>query len=43
MITIKKTAIAVILITIVLIAIGLTYFILGRTLGSSGQQVDLSV
>lgn len=36
-------AYSMVLITIVLIAIGLTYFILGRTLGSSGQQVDLSV
>ncbi len=36
-------AYSVILILIVLIAIGLTYFVLGRTLGSSGQQVDLSL
>ncbi len=36
-------AYSVILIVIVLIAIGLTYFILGRTLGNSGEQVDLSV
>jgi iron(III) transport system permease protein len=36
-------AYSVILIVIVLIAIGLTYFVLGRTLGSSGEQVDLSV
>jgi iron(III) transport system permease protein len=33
-------AYSVVLITIVLIAIGLTYLILGRTLGSSGQRVD---
>ena len=36
-------AYSLVLIVIVLIAIGLTYLILGRTLGSSGQQVDLSV
>ena len=36
-------AYSVILIAIVLIAIGLTYFILGRTLGSSGQRVDLDL
>ena len=36
-------AYSVILIVIVLIAIGLTYFILGRTLGSSGEQIDLNV
>jgi len=36
-------AYSVILILIVLIAIGLTYFVLGRTMGSSGQQVDLSL
>lgn len=36
-------AYSVILIVIVLIAIGLTYFVLGRTLGSSGEQIDLSV
>ncbi len=36
-------AYSVILIAIVLIAIGLTYFILGRTLGSSGQRVDLNL
>jgi iron(III) transport system permease protein len=36
-------AYSVILILIVLIAIGLTYFVLGRTLGSAGQQVDLSL
>jgi iron(III) transport system permease protein len=36
-------AYSVILIIIVLIAIGLTYLILGRTLGSAGQQIDLSV
>ncbi len=36
-------AYSVILIVIVLVAIGLTYFVLGRTLGSSGQQVDLSL
>jgi iron(III) transport system permease protein len=36
-------AYSMVLILIVLIAIGLTYFILGRTLGSSGRQVDLSV
>ncbi len=36
-------AYSVILIVIVLIAIGLTYFVLGKTLGSSGEQVDLSV
>ena len=36
-------AYSVILIVIVLVAIGLTYFILGRTLGSSGQQVDLNL
>ena len=33
-------AYSVVLITIVLIGIGLTYLILGRTLGSSGQRVD---
>jgi len=33
-------AYSVVLIAIVLIAIGLTYLILGRTLGSSGQRVD---
>lgn len=33
-------AYSVILIAIVLIGIGLTYFILGRTLGSSGERVD---
>jgi iron(III) transport system permease protein len=36
-------AYSMILITIVLVAIGLTYLILGRTLGSSGEQVDLSL
>jgi iron(III) transport system permease protein len=34
-------AYSLILIGIVLVAIGLTYFILGRTLGSSGEQIDL--
>ena len=34
-------AYSMVLIVIVLIGIGLTYFILGRTLGSSGQRVDL--
>jgi len=33
-------AYSVTLITIVLIGIGLTYFVLGRTLGSSGERVD---
>ena len=36
-------AYSMILITIVLIAIGLTYLILGRTLGSAGERIDLSV
>jgi iron(III) transport system permease protein len=35
-------AYSVILIAIVLVAIGLTYFILGRTLGSAGERVDLT-
>jgi iron(III) transport system permease protein len=35
-------AYSLVLIGIVLVAIGLTYFILGRTLGSSGERVDLS-
>jgi iron(III) transport system permease protein len=34
-------AYSLILIGIVLVAIGLTYFILGRTLGSSGERIDL--
>ncbi len=36
-------AYSVVLIAIVLIGIGLTYLILGRTLGSSGQRVDFNV
>ena len=36
-------AFSMILIMIVLVAIGLTYLILGRTLGSSGEQVDLNL
>jgi iron(III) transport system permease protein len=36
-------AYSLVLIGIVLVAIGLTYFILGRTLGSSGERVDLSM
>jgi iron(III) transport system permease protein len=36
-------AYSMILITIVLIAIGLTYLILGRTLGSAGERVELNV
>jgi iron(III) transport system permease protein len=36
-------AYSVILIAIVLVAIGLTYLILGRTLGSSGRRVDLMI
>jgi iron(III) transport system permease protein len=36
-------AYSVILVAIVLVAIGLTYFILGRTLGSAGKRVDLSL
>jgi len=36
-------AYSVVLIAIVLIAIGLTYLILGRTLGSSGQRVEFVV
>ncbi|MFQ5576866.1 MAG: ABC transporter permease, partial [Anaerolineae bacterium] len=36
-------AYSVVLIVIVLAAIGLTYLILGRTLGSAGQQIDLSI
>ncbi len=36
-------AYSLVLIVIVLIAIGLTYFILGRTLGSSGQNVDFNI
>jgi iron(III) transport system permease protein len=35
-----SAAYSVVLIAIVLIGIGLTYLILGRTLGSSGQRVD---
>lgn len=38
-----SAAYSVVLITIVLIGIGLTYLILGRTLGSSGQRVDFDV
>lgn len=33
-------AFSVVLITIVLIGIGLTYLVLGRTLGSAGQRID---
>jgi iron(III) transport system permease protein len=36
-------AYSVILVAIVLVAIGLTYLILGRTLGSAGKRVDLNV
>ncbi len=36
-------AYSLVLIVIVLIAIGLTYFILGRTLGNSGQNIDFNV
>lgn len=36
-------AYSLVLIGIVLVAIGLTYFVLGRTLGSSGERVDLSL
>jgi iron(III) transport system permease protein len=36
-------AYSMILIAIVLVAIGLTYLILGRTLGSAGERVDLNV
>jgi len=36
-------AYSLVLIVIVLIAIGLVYFVLGRTLGSSGQTVDFNV
>jgi iron(III) transport system permease protein len=36
-------AYSMILILIVLVAIGLTYLILGRTLGSAGERVDLNV
>jgi iron(III) transport system permease protein len=36
-------AYSVILVAIVLVAIGLTYLILGRTLGSAGERVDLNV
>jgi iron(III) transport system permease protein len=36
-------AYSVILVAIVLVAIGLTYLILGRTLGSAGKQVDLNL
>ncbi len=36
-------AYSLVLIVIVLIAIGLVYFVLGRTLGSSGQRVDFNV
>ena len=35
-----SAAYSVVLIVIVLIGIGLTYFILGRTLGSSGRRID---
>ncbi|MDX1521658.1 MAG: ABC transporter permease subunit, partial [Anaerolineae bacterium] len=38
-----SAAYSVVLIIIVLLGIGLTYFILGRTLGSSGQRVDFDV
>ncbi len=38
-----SAAYSVVLIVIVLVGIGLTYFILGRTLGSSGQKVDFDV
>jgi len=36
-------AYSVILVAIVLVAIGLTYLILGRTLGSAGKRVDLNI
>ena len=36
-------AYSVVLIAIVLIGIGLTYFVLNRTLGSSGQRVDFDI
>lgn len=36
-------AYSMILVLIVLVAIGLTYLILGRTLGSAGEHVDLNV
>lgn len=36
-------AYSVILIAIVLVAIGLTYLVLGRTLGSAGERVELNV
>jgi iron(III) transport system permease protein len=36
-------AYSVILVAIVLVAIGLTYLILGRTLGSAGARVDLNI
>jgi hypothetical protein len=36
-------AYSVILIAIVLLAIGLTYLILGRTLGSASERVDLNI
>ena len=39
----EAAAYSVVLIGIVLIAIGLTYFILGRTLGNSGQNIDLTI
>ncbi|MFN8454998.1 MAG: iron ABC transporter permease [Anaerolineae bacterium] len=36
-------AYSVVLVAIVLVAIGLTYLILGRTLGSAGKRVDLNI
>ena len=36
-------AYSVILVAIVLVAIGLTYLILGRTLGSAGARIDLNI
>jgi iron(III) transport system permease protein len=36
-------AYSMILIVIVLVAIGLTYLVLGRTLGSAGERVDLNL
>lgn len=39
----EAAAYSVVLISIVLIAIGLTYLILGRTLGSAGERVEFNV
>jgi iron(III) transport system permease protein len=36
-------AYSIILVAIVLVAIGLTYLILGRTLGSAGERIDLNI